>query len=188
MPQFHTTAPEAPPTDVTAQAIDTTSIRVSWQPPPVALTNGIITGYFIKYFQVSNPSTVFRMRFSTVLEVDLRLDGPDLEYNISVSAETIAEGPFSVGVIQRTYPEPPMLPDDPPSVEGGGISQTSIPVQLPGIDTSDYRCVGEREGEEMEKEREGKGEGENEREGEEGEGEGKREREREREGERERRN
>ena len=40
-----TIAPSAPPRDVNAQAYSSTSMQVSWLPPPEGSQNGIIVGY-----------------------------------------------------------------------------------------------------------------------------------------------
>lgn len=38
-------APSGPPTNVTAEAISTTELNISWQPPPWLEQNGIITAF-----------------------------------------------------------------------------------------------------------------------------------------------
>ena len=44
--------PGAPPRNVTGFAVDSRSIRIFWDPPPLETHNGLITNYIIKYWKV----------------------------------------------------------------------------------------------------------------------------------------
>ena len=46
-------APSAPPQSVVGEAVDSTSIRVSWTAPPEDHQNGLITGYRVLYAEAS---------------------------------------------------------------------------------------------------------------------------------------
>lgn len=97
--------PSAPPQDITCTSPSSTSILVSWAPPPLEFRNGIITGYSIQY------STTEGNKMSK------RIDGipPDsspyllenlekwTEYGITVRAQTEAgDGPESLQLLIRT--------------------------------------------------------------------------------------
>ena len=49
-------APSAPPQSVVGESVDSTSIRVSWSPPPLDHQNGVITGYRVLYSESSSGS------------------------------------------------------------------------------------------------------------------------------------
>lgn len=97
--------PSAPPQDITCTTPSSTSILVSWAPPPLEFQNGIITGYSIQYSTTDGN------------KVSKRIDGisPDgssyllenlakwTEYGITVRAQTEAgDGPESLQLLIRT--------------------------------------------------------------------------------------
>lgn len=43
------TVPSSPPSEIKAAALDSRSIRIEWQPPPLRQHNGVIVKYVIKY-------------------------------------------------------------------------------------------------------------------------------------------
>lgn len=97
--------PSAPPQDITCTSPSSTSILVSWAPPPVEFQNGVITGYSIQYSTTEGS------------KVSKRIDGipPDssqyllenlekwTEYGLTVRAQTEAgDGPESLQLLIRT--------------------------------------------------------------------------------------
>ena len=82
------TAPSAAPQNVTAMALNSTSISVSWSSPPLADQNGMIVGYNISY-TTDVQIEVITFNRSIVIS-DLQ---PFTNYNISVRAFTVAAGP-----------------------------------------------------------------------------------------------
>ncbi|KAM7394177.1 hypothetical protein PAMP_020991 [Pampus punctatissimus] len=55
------TLPSAPPQDITCTTPSSTSILVSWAPPPLEFQNGIITGYSIQYSTTEGNKTSKRI-------------------------------------------------------------------------------------------------------------------------------
>jgi Fibronectin type III domain len=47
-------APSAPPQSVHGEAVDSTSIRVAWSPPPEDHQNGVIKGYRVLYAEANS--------------------------------------------------------------------------------------------------------------------------------------
>ena len=95
------TAPSSAPRSVTVVAVDSTSVRVSWQPPPFENRNGIISGYHVRVLGLNSQpdNTVLPPVNATMLLVeDLH---PFYAYRFSVAAETVAIGPFSTAVTQK---------------------------------------------------------------------------------------
>lgn len=109
--------PSAPPQDITCTSPSSTSILVSWAPPPLEFQNGVITGYSIQYSTTEASNKVSK-----------RIDGippessPYLlenlekwtEYGVTVRAQTEAgDGPESLQLLIRTE-EDGMFPNKTP--------------------------------------------------------------------------
>ena len=92
------TAPEKPQ-NITGAFVNSTSISVSWAPPPDDGHNGIIRRYIIRYSQVdrSGSATVSTTDLSVVIG---GLDEYTL-YEVNVSAVTVEEGQSNT-VLVRT--------------------------------------------------------------------------------------
>ena len=141
----HPAAPEAPPTDIVAEAYNVDSIRLVWGPPPADLQNGPISSYLVRYHSLLDQGDQGTEEVAPQdgLTIEFIISGllrTDTRYNITVAAVTVAVGPFSGGVVQQTYPEPPVISAEPPST-AGSVTQTVIPIRLPDIDTPEFRYV-----------------------------------------------
>ena len=99
------TAPDAPPQNVTAIPESSTSILVSWTPPPLEDQNGILVSYRLNYSSdeaFAGPDKAFTVNATeTTLLVD------ELEefvmYSFVVAAETSAGiGPYSDPAVTAT--------------------------------------------------------------------------------------
>ena len=90
---FSFVAPSSPPQAVVTSVLDSTSIFVSWNPPPQEMQNGIIRGYSLL---VENEATGEVLSFSTQ-STSHTVSGlrPYTSYNCKVAAITVATGPFS---------------------------------------------------------------------------------------------
>ena len=134
-------APEVAPGNIMAVAEDTSSISLSWSPPPAHLQNGVRRNYIIHYHPTFDPAVVSVLNVgadaSSTRLTDLT---PGTEYNITMAAVTVAFGPFSEGVVQRTYPlDLPTLPA-PQIIPGFDTTgSTSLAVSLPLVDTGAFR-------------------------------------------------
>ncbi|XP_061108053.1 receptor-type tyrosine-protein phosphatase delta-like [Conger conger] len=125
-PQTH---PSAPPRDVKCSSPSSTTILVSWLPPPVESQNGIITQYTVHYAaaeegppsrQVSNLPPESSQHLLENLE-------KWTEYRVSVSAHTdVGPGPESLPVLIRTDEDVPSGP--PRKVEVEAVNSSSVKV------------------------------------------------------------
>ena len=104
---FSNTAPDDPPQNVTATAVSSTEIVVSWEDLPAICQNGVIAMYEILYepletFGEITSDTVNTSDGSVLMMVLTGLE-EYVEYNISVRAYTSAgPGPYSDPVTERT--------------------------------------------------------------------------------------
>lgn len=99
-------APSAPPQDVQVLSLSSTSIKVSWVPPPAASRHGAIVRYTVSYQAVSGEDT--ERHEVTDIGADATsvvLDGLGkwTEYVVRVRAHTdVGPGPESAPVRIRT--------------------------------------------------------------------------------------
>lgn len=105
--------PSAPPQDISCTSPSSTSILVSWKPPPVEKQNGIITAYSIKYIGIDGedvkPHEILGISSDSTQYLLEQLQ-KWTEYRISVTAHTdVGPGPESLAVLIRTD-EDGMLP------------------------------------------------------------------------------
>lgn len=95
-------APSSPPQSVTLSTVSSTSIGISWSPPPSGSQNGIITEYRISITEVIT-GRVISLTSTTTSITALGLH-PYYTYECVITAFTIAAGPYSQ-VVQITTPE-----------------------------------------------------------------------------------
>ena len=127
-----------------AEAVNTSSIRVSWEAPPTSLTNGIITNYILTYASVATPPDTESVTTMITEELVTMGIAPDTAYTFTVAAKTVAVGPASPTIVQRSYPLPPIPPQDTPhTTHNAGVTTTTIPITLPSVDTSQFRSCDE---------------------------------------------
>lgn len=122
--------PSAPPQDISCTSPSSTSILVSWQPPPVEKQNGIITEYSIKYAAVDGeddkPHEILGIPSDTTKYLLEQLE-KWTEYRITVTAHTdVGPGPESLSVLTRTDEDVPSGP--PRKVEVEAVNSTSVKV------------------------------------------------------------
>ncbi|XP_075787710.1 receptor-type tyrosine-protein phosphatase delta isoform X8 [Pelodiscus sinensis] len=122
--------PSAPPQDISCTSPSSTSILVSWQPPPVEKQNGIITEYSIKYIGIDGeddkPHAILGIASDTTQYLLENLE-KWTEYRISVTAHTdVGPGPESLSVLIRTDEDVPSGP--PRKVEVEAVNSTSVKV------------------------------------------------------------
>ena len=99
---FFPAAPDVPPESVNAFATSATSVYLTWEPPPHEERNGIIRGYLVN---VTETETGVMFQLSTMpneTELALSLLHPAYTYELSVSAVTVASGPYSVPIAVKT--------------------------------------------------------------------------------------
>ena len=95
------TAPSSAPV-VNVTAANSTTVLISWEPPPTYEANGIITGYTVN---VSITETQTQTQYIvTTTELTLTDLHPYYTYTIIVSASTVKPGPFSMEYSVTTPP------------------------------------------------------------------------------------
>ncbi|CAF87246.1 unnamed protein product, partial [Tetraodon nigroviridis] len=97
--------PSAPPQDITCTSLTSTSLLVSWAPPPLEFQNGVITGYTIQYSNTEGIKVSKRIDRITPESSSYLLENLQkwTEYGITVRAQTEAgEGPESLQLLIRT--------------------------------------------------------------------------------------
>ncbi|NWS63856.1 PTPRD phosphatase, partial [Chunga burmeisteri] len=122
--------PSAPPQDISCTSPSSTSILVSWKPPPVEKQNGIITEYSIKYIGIDGedvkPHEIFGISSDSTQYLLEQLE-KWTEYRISVTAHTdVGPGPESLAVLIRTDEDVPSGP--PRKVEVEAVNSTAVKV------------------------------------------------------------
>ena len=86
-------APSAPPEDLIAENVSSTSFVLSWTPPPISQQNGIITKYTVNITEIEISSlTVLTSTNTSLLVLSLH---PYYTYDCAVSAYTVDNGPYS---------------------------------------------------------------------------------------------
>ena len=88
-------APTAPPQNVSVQIVNSTSLTVSWDPPPLEDTNGFIRQYILVSTENETLTITQLQPLPTTTQVDLNSLHPYYTYTFRVAAETVDLGPFS---------------------------------------------------------------------------------------------
>ena len=97
---FHSSAPSQPPSNVQVPTINPREVVLAWAPPPMDQQNGIIRRYIVNI--TTNDSGEELITYSqTTTALVLNLD-PFTTYTCSVSAETVALGPYSSAIMFQT--------------------------------------------------------------------------------------
>ncbi|XP_058496360.1 protein tyrosine phosphatase receptor type Db isoform X14 [Solea solea] len=124
------TLPSAPPQDITCTSPTSTSILVSWAPPPLEFQNGIITGYSIQYSTTEGNKTTRRVDGIPLESSPYLLENLEkwTEYGITIRAQTEAgDGPESLQLLIRTEEDVPSGP--PRGVEAETVNASAIRVK-----------------------------------------------------------
>ena len=87
---LYVTVPTAAPQDVSGYAGDSTSISLSWDPPPLPHRNGRIQNYSIYVYEVETGTQT--QHTSTNLLITIYSLHPYYSYKCKVAAYTIGEG------------------------------------------------------------------------------------------------
>lgn len=82
------------------EAVNSMSVRVSWQPPPFEQRNGLITGYHVRVLGLNTADNYLLPLVNDTMLVVENLH-PFYAYRFSVAAQTVAIGPFSTAVTQK---------------------------------------------------------------------------------------
>ena len=85
-------APTGAPQSVTYNTTSSTTLNITWQPPPLDQRNGIIVYYKVRLIEMeTNVSSVYNSSYLYIYLTGLH---PYYTYIITFAAVTIQEGPF----------------------------------------------------------------------------------------------
>ncbi|XP_040273657.1 receptor-type tyrosine-protein phosphatase S isoform X7 [Bufo bufo] len=122
--------PSAPPQDVKCVSSKSTTILVSWQPPPAESHNGILAGYSVRYGALDSEDPVPKeVKDIPPQTTQILLEALEkwTEYRITVVAHTaVGPGPESSPIVVRTDEDVPSAP--PRKVEVEVLNSTAIKV------------------------------------------------------------
>ncbi|XP_069623888.1 receptor-type tyrosine-protein phosphatase S isoform X5 [Ranitomeya imitator] len=122
--------PSAPPQDVKCVSTKSTTILVSWQPPPAESHNGILAGYSVHYGALDSEDPVPKeVKDIAPQTTEILLEALEkwTEYRITVVAHTaVGPGPESSPIVVRTDEDVPSAP--PRKVEAEVLNSTAIKV------------------------------------------------------------
>ena len=94
------TGPSTAPVNLTGSSLSSTSISLSWDPPPFEHQNGIIRSYIINSTELETNKTFSYTSLGTSIQINSL--HPYYEYQFSVTAVTISSGPPSDTIIVQT--------------------------------------------------------------------------------------
>ena len=97
---FHSEAPSAPPQSLSAIAISSTVVMLTWSSPPLIDINGIIRNYVIR-IKERQTSQVWIFQ-TTNSHINITSLHPYYNYECNVAAHTIATGPYTNPVSVQT--------------------------------------------------------------------------------------
>lgn len=92
--------PDAPPSNTTGMALNSTHIYIAWDPPPRDHINGVIEGYTINITELDTGE--MSQYISQETEATIGLLHPHYSYNFSIAAVTLAGNGPTTYVIVRT--------------------------------------------------------------------------------------
>ncbi|XP_063770950.1 receptor-type tyrosine-protein phosphatase S isoform X5 [Pseudophryne corroboree] len=122
--------PSAPPQDVKCVSTKSTTILVSWQPPPAESHNGILAGYSVRYGALDSEESIMKeLKDIPAQTTEILLEALEkwTEYRVTVVAHTaVGPGPESSPVVIRTDEDVPSAP--PRKVEVEVLNSTAIKV------------------------------------------------------------
>ena len=88
-----TLAPLSPPQSVLLSVTNSTTVSITWTPPPLADQNGIIREYSVLVFSANNEQSFLFQSQQNSLNVSLL--SPYTLYYVKVAAVTVEIGPYS---------------------------------------------------------------------------------------------
>ena len=81
--------------------INSTSIFLSWEPPPQEHQNGVVTGYLVNITEVETGNTSQLHTASTL--IILSLLHPSYTYICVITAVTVGPGPYSQNITLQVF-------------------------------------------------------------------------------------
>ena len=97
----HSVVPSAPPSDLVVVCKDSSSVSLSWKPPPVEHHNGQLVGYTVEVKDLTGVPQQGSKQPTNKFETIVGLNS-DTEYKFHVSARTAAGSGPAATVSERT--------------------------------------------------------------------------------------
>ena len=97
-----TTVPSSAPVSLQGGAVNSTTIQLQWEPPPLVDQNGVIHRYIVN-ISVAETGSSFQQTSETTAIYISNLH-PFYTYTLSVAAVTIGQGPYGL-VLTVQMPE-----------------------------------------------------------------------------------
>ena len=94
-----TAVPSSAPVRIQGSAVNSTTIQLQWEPPPIADRNGVIRSYIVNISVAETRSVLQLTSETTVLNISNL--HPYYTYTMTVAAVTIGPGPYSVALTIR---------------------------------------------------------------------------------------
>ena len=91
------------PQAVRLTAVTSTSVDLSWSPPPTEHHNGVIRQYAVRIV-VQDTGNIYS-HSTAQLSITVGDLHPYYTYNFSISAVTVAPGPYSEPLVVQTLPD-----------------------------------------------------------------------------------
>ena len=92
--------PRTPPQNVSGTVVNSSTIVLNWNPPPIDDQNGIVRYYVVNVTEVQ---TAYVLEFTAnTTGLSITSLHPAYTYEIAVSAATIGPGPFSPALTLQT--------------------------------------------------------------------------------------
>ena len=95
-------APDLPPQNFTADVLNSTAVFLQWSPPTLDQQNGVIRRYHIRQFETVTGIVTSYMRGGNFTELLISSLHAHYQYQFSIAAETVEQGPFSNPVTVTT--------------------------------------------------------------------------------------
>ena len=95
-----TAVPSSAPVSLQGSAVNSTTIQLQWEPPPLADQNGVIRSYIIN-ISVAETGSSFQQTSETTALYISNLH-PFYTYTMTVAAVTIGPGPYGLALSIQT--------------------------------------------------------------------------------------
>ena len=95
-------APDSPPQNFTADVLNSTAVFLQWYPPTLDQQNGVIRKYHIRHCETVTGIVTSYMRGGNFTELLIGSLHAYYQYQFTIAAETVEQGPFSNPVTVTT--------------------------------------------------------------------------------------